>query len=172
MAFGEIAAPGRGEPGSCSYLQVDRSEWYQLRVDLVPTVMAAAGPLLWLPTALAGWRNIPNLSQREVVTILAGHPVFTSSATTSPTTFSQPGIATYLRDVGHVAVAAADEVRHGREEVFALRLLRLFNLHICWGGVRLRRQLGYRCRRVALQNVGKCRVTGVLVQVKASRKGI
>ena len=28
-----------------------------------------------LPTAQAGWRNMPNLSQREAFTIVDGHPV-------------------------------------------------------------------------------------------------
>ena len=36
--------------------------------------MAAAGPVLWLPTTQAGWGNNPNLSQREVVIILTVHP--------------------------------------------------------------------------------------------------
>ena len=34
---------------------------------LVLTVLAAVGPLLLLPTAQAGWGNIPNLSQQEVL---------------------------------------------------------------------------------------------------------
>ena len=37
--------------------------------------MAAGGPLLQLPTARTGWRNIPNPSQWKVLTILMGHPV-------------------------------------------------------------------------------------------------
>ena len=41
---------------------------------LVLTVPAAGGPLLQLPTAQAGCRNHPNLSQREVFTDLTGHP--------------------------------------------------------------------------------------------------
>ena len=44
-------------------------------LDLIPTVLAACGHLLYLPTAQAGWRNIPNLSQRDIFTILMGHPV-------------------------------------------------------------------------------------------------
>ena len=44
-------------------------------VDLVPALLAAGGPLLQLPTAQAGWRNYPNLSQQEVVTTQNGHPV-------------------------------------------------------------------------------------------------
>ena len=33
----------------------------------------AESPLLWLPTAQAGWWNIPNLSKWEVFTFLMGH---------------------------------------------------------------------------------------------------
>ena len=40
--------------------------------ELVP---AAAGLLLQLPTDQAGWRNILNVSQLEVFTILNGLPV-------------------------------------------------------------------------------------------------
>ena len=32
-----------------------------------------------LPTAQAGWRNIQNLSQQEVYTILIGHPVHSAT---------------------------------------------------------------------------------------------
>ena len=35
-------------------LQGDHSGWLQPPVDLVPTVLAASGPLLQLPTAQAG----------------------------------------------------------------------------------------------------------------------
>ena len=35
-------------------VQGDNSEWLQPPVDLVPTVLAASGPLLELPTAQAG----------------------------------------------------------------------------------------------------------------------
>ena len=44
-------------------------------VDLVRTVLVAGGLLLYLLTALAGWRNTPNLSQLEVFTILMRRPV-------------------------------------------------------------------------------------------------
>ena len=44
-------------------------------IDLVPAVVAADWPLQKLPTAQAGRRNTPNLSQWEVFTILLGHPV-------------------------------------------------------------------------------------------------
>ena len=44
-------------------------------VDLVQTVLAAGGSLLQLPTAQAGWRDIPNPSQWEVVTKQMCHPV-------------------------------------------------------------------------------------------------
>ena len=37
--------------------------------------MAAGVPLLQLPTAQAGWQNVPNPSQQEVFTILMAHPV-------------------------------------------------------------------------------------------------
>ena len=42
-------------------------------VDLVPTAPAAAGLLL---TAQAGWQNITNLSQLEVLSDQNGHLVF------------------------------------------------------------------------------------------------
>ena len=38
-------------------------------------IVFPAWSLLWLPTAQAGWRNISNLSQREVLTNEMGHPV-------------------------------------------------------------------------------------------------
>ena len=38
------------------------------------TVLAAGGPLLWLPTASARWRNIPNLSQQMAFIILLYFP--------------------------------------------------------------------------------------------------
>ena len=52
----------------------DPSEWKRPPIGLVPTVLASFWPLLRLPTAQAGWWNIPNLSQREVFTILTCHP--------------------------------------------------------------------------------------------------
>ena len=57
------------------YIQGDPSGWLKPPVDLVPTVLAAGGPVLQLPTAQAGWGNIPNLSQWEALTILMGHSV-------------------------------------------------------------------------------------------------
>ena len=57
------------------YLQGDPSRWLKPPVDSVPTVLALGGPLLQLPTAQAGWRNIPNPSQREVFTKQMCHPV-------------------------------------------------------------------------------------------------
>ena len=59
-----------------THLQGDPSGWLKPPFDLVPTVLAAGGPLLLLPTAQAGWQNIPNPSQLEVLTILMGHPVY------------------------------------------------------------------------------------------------
>ena len=56
-------------------LQGDPSGWFKPPVDLVPTVMAAGGLLLQLPTAQAGCRDIPNLRPQEVFTVLLGHPV-------------------------------------------------------------------------------------------------
>ena len=56
-------------------LQNDTSRWWKPPVDLVPTEPAAAGLLLWLLTAQAGWRNSKNPSQREVFTKEMGHPV-------------------------------------------------------------------------------------------------
>ena len=44
-------------------------------IDLVPTILEGGGLLLYLPAAQAGWQNISNLSQREVVTNEMGHPV-------------------------------------------------------------------------------------------------
>ena len=41
-------------------------------------VPSAGGPLLLLPTAQAGWRNIPNPSKGEVVTKQRCHPVMMS----------------------------------------------------------------------------------------------
>ena len=43
-----------------------RVRWLKPPVDLIPTVMAAGGPLLQLPTARAEWWNIQNPSQWEV----------------------------------------------------------------------------------------------------------
>ena len=54
---------------------MDPSGWLKPPVDSVPTVLAVDGPLLQLPTARAGWRNIPNPSQQDVTTILMGHLV-------------------------------------------------------------------------------------------------
>ena len=53
-------------------LQGDSSGRLKPPVDLVLTVLAAGGLLLQLPmpTALAGKRNIPNTSQREVCVTL------------------------------------------------------------------------------------------------------
>ena len=56
--------------GGLKSIQGDPSGWLKPPVDLDPmTVMAAAQ---------AGWRNIPNPSQREVLTIQMGHPVLES----------------------------------------------------------------------------------------------
>ena len=56
-------------------VQGDRSERQKPPIDRVPTAPAAGGPLLQQPTAQADWRNIPNLSQREIFTCLICHPV-------------------------------------------------------------------------------------------------
>ena len=56
------------------HLQGDPSGQLQPPIDLVMTVLADGGPLLWLPTAQAGWQNIPNQNQQEVVTDQMGHP--------------------------------------------------------------------------------------------------
>ena len=56
-------------------LKGDNFGQLQHPVDLVLTVLAASGPLLQLPTAQASLRNIPNPSQREVVTVQNGRPV-------------------------------------------------------------------------------------------------
>ena len=58
-----------------THLQGDPSGWLKPPFDLVPTVLAAGGPLLQLSTARAGWQKIPNPSQREVLAILMGNPV-------------------------------------------------------------------------------------------------
>ena len=58
-------------------LQGDTFAWKKPPVVLVLPVLAAGGPLLWLPTAQAGWRNIPNPSQHEVFTEQMCHPVGT-----------------------------------------------------------------------------------------------
>ena len=55
-------------------LQGDTSEWKKTSRWLSLTVPAAHRPLLQPHTALAGWGNIQNLSQREVFTILMCHP--------------------------------------------------------------------------------------------------
>ena len=44
-------------------------------VDLDLGSSLGCGPLLWLPTAQAGWWNIPNLSQPNPVRQEMGHPV-------------------------------------------------------------------------------------------------
>ena len=46
-------------------------------MDSVPAPPAADGPLLQLPIAQAGWRNILNICLREVFTDLNGPPVLT-----------------------------------------------------------------------------------------------
>ena len=48
----------------------DHSAWLQPPVDLVPALLAAGGLLLQLPTAQAGWRNMPN----QIVTTQNGQP--------------------------------------------------------------------------------------------------
>ena len=81
----EDARGGRGSQKTSGY---ECLHWYQLKckqgdhsgrlkppVDLVPALPAAGLPLLLLPTAQAGWQNIPHLSKREIFTILNGHPV-------------------------------------------------------------------------------------------------
>ena len=47
-------------------IQGDPSPRYKLPIDLVVTVVAAAGPSLWLPTACARWWNITNPSEGNV----------------------------------------------------------------------------------------------------------
>ena len=67
-----------------SQLQGDPPGWLKPAVDLVLTVMAAGGPVLQVPTAWAGWRNIPNPRQREILTTRIGHhPVVMHSFTNS-----------------------------------------------------------------------------------------
>ena len=56
-------------------LQDDTEEFAKPPVDLVPTVPAAGWSLLWLATAQAAWRNMPNWSLQEVLQILPCHPV-------------------------------------------------------------------------------------------------
>ena len=67
----KVEWPPRGIGRSSYNVQGDPSGWLKPQVDLNPTVLAAIGPPLQLPTAQAGWRNIPDPSQREVKTILA-----------------------------------------------------------------------------------------------------
>ena len=57
-----------------THLQGDPSGWLKPPFDLVPTVLAAGGPLLLPPTAQAGWQNIPNPNQQEVSTAQMCHP--------------------------------------------------------------------------------------------------
>ena len=52
-----------------STLQGDPSGQILPPVDLLPMVLVVDGPLLYISTAQAGWRNVPNPSQREVLTI-------------------------------------------------------------------------------------------------------
>ena len=59
------------------YYRVTKQDGKNLLVVLLPTVPAAGGPLLNLPTAQAGGWNIPNLSRQEGFTILTGHHVQT-----------------------------------------------------------------------------------------------
>ena len=66
------------------FVQVDHSAWSQPPVDLVPALLAAGGPLLQLPTTQAVWRNFPNLSQQEVVTMQNGDPVHCTYGKVSP----------------------------------------------------------------------------------------
>ena len=61
-------------------VQGDPSGWSTPPVYLVLPVPATSGPLLQLPTAQAAWRNIPNLSQQDVFTVLNSHPVKQSKA--------------------------------------------------------------------------------------------
>ena len=56
-------------------VQGDNSGRRKPLVDFVLALLAAGGPLLQLPTAQANFRNIPNPSQREVVTVQNCHPV-------------------------------------------------------------------------------------------------
>ena len=44
-------------------------------VDLVPTLLAAGGPPMELPTAQGGWPNIPNLKSMGGFNHPDGHPV-------------------------------------------------------------------------------------------------
>ena len=56
----------------CNLLQGDPSNQLKPPIALVPTVLAFDRSLLYLPTAQARWRNIPNPSQREDLTIQMG----------------------------------------------------------------------------------------------------
>ena len=49
-----------GNAWDIAEVQGDTEELGKPPIDLVPTVPAAGGLLLWLATAQAGWRNIPN----------------------------------------------------------------------------------------------------------------
>ena len=51
---------------SLTLVQGDHSGWWKSPVDLVPTVQVACVSPLWLPTAQAGRRNIPNQSLQGV----------------------------------------------------------------------------------------------------------
>ena len=60
------SSAARGGMHACMEVSVqgDPSGWLKLSVDLVPTLLAAGGPLLKLPTAQVGWQNILDPSQR------------------------------------------------------------------------------------------------------------
>ena len=92
--------------------------------------MAAGGPVLQLPTARAGWRNIPNPSQWKVLATLIGHPLVMHPFTNSYSGRGRAGPEVQelrLRRVGHEGPAhprdpPAQEQGH---QVPSLRLLHL-----------------------------------------------
>ena len=69
--FGNGKRYDRRLPAAVAAVAGERvSQHVQDGKNLVLTIKADIGPLLLLPTAWAGWRNIQNLSQREDFTNL------------------------------------------------------------------------------------------------------
>ena len=54
--------------------RVTQKNGKNLLLTFFPTVPVAGGPLMQFPAAQAGWRNSPNMSQREVYTVCMCHP--------------------------------------------------------------------------------------------------
>ena len=57
---GEREEQAAGNAWDMAEVQCDTEELRKPPIDLVRTVPAAGGLLLWLATAQEGWRNIPN----------------------------------------------------------------------------------------------------------------